>query len=138
MRTLLLTLLVSVAAVGFSFAEEAAPNAQAAAPKAVKSAKASKAAKVSKKKALTVKGTVESVGVAANTIKVKAGKGAAEEIMVGNAPITKGDKVIGITDVSVGASVVVDLVQKEGAMKAKSVKVLTAKAPKAKKKAAAK
>jgi hypothetical protein len=127
MRTLLLTLLVSAAAVGFSFAEEAAPNAKAAAPKTVKSAKASKAAKVSKKRDLTVKGTVESVGVAANTIKVKSGKGEAEEIMVGNAPITKGDKAIGITDVAVGASVIVELTKKDGPMKAKSVKVLTAK-----------
>jgi hypothetical protein len=128
MRTLLLTLLVSVAAVGFSFAENVAPKAKSAA-----TGKRIGAAKVSKAKDLTVRGTVESVGVAANTIKVKTGKGAAKEIMVANATMTKGEKEIRITDVAVGASVIVQCVQKDGSMKAKSVKVLPAK-----KKAAAK
>jgi hypothetical protein len=135
MKKLLLTLLVSVAAVGFSFAEEAAPNAQAAAPKAHKALKVSKA---SKSKDLTLKGTVESVGVAANTIKVKSGKGAAQEIRVGNALMTKGEKKIGVTEVAVGDSVIVEFVQKDGNVKTKSIKVLTAKVPTAKKKAAKK
>jgi hypothetical protein len=129
MKTLLLTLLVSVAVVGFSFAENAVPKAKSVAPGKVVSA-----AKVSMVKVKMVRGTVESVDTAKNTIKVKTGKGEAKEMTVAaDASLTNGKAKVGLADVAAGESVLVSFEMKDGAMEAKSIKVLPAK-----KKAAAK
>ena len=136
-------LLVITVAIALTFlltptvkaADEAAMPAAAEKAEPAKAEKA-EPAKKAKEKIPTVKGEIVSVDTAANSVVIKDAKGKETTVELDkDTAITKGKAKLTIGDLKAGENVKATVAEVEGKMIAKSIKVTTPKAAKAKPKA---